>query len=350
MRTIVTPRRGTVLVYYLVTFAVLMAFASLAVDLGRARLAKVQLQDAADAASLAAAQALRTSSSAATTAAVAAAAANTVEGHAVALVAASDIEYGLWDTSARTFTPVTSGQEDSATAVRVTARLSQARGTAVPTLFAKLIGFNQINITATSTATRGQMQSVTVNGLSCLWLAGMPNGAVVSAYDGNWQDTTAPTSSPFQVTGVPLTAGQSIYFRDFQGTTGYAGVTGLDAEGDTGWIVTQQSANGINSTSAPIGSLVGVFLDSSVPSGSSAAASLNFSSSTSRDFSTLSPALKQVFFIGDGVNSSGKLQAFVVPTGATRLYLGIMDEKGWWWDNTGSLSTSIITSRGSLVK
>ena len=38
-----------------------------------------------------------------------------------------------------------------------------------------------------------------------------------------------------------------------------------------------------------------------------------------------SPALAQLFFVGDGRTSGGALQRFRVPTGADRLYLGIAD-------------------------
>lgn len=51
----------------------------------------------------------------------------------------------------------------------------------------------------------------------------------------------------------------------------------------------------------------------------------------SRDFLTLSPQLKRVFFIGDGRTRRGDIQKFIVPSGATRLYIGIMD--GYEWNN-----------------
>ena len=141
-------------------------------------------------------------------------------------------------------------------------------------------------------------------------------------------------------------------FRLSSGTTGWDdgsdGTFGPD--GDTSWIVQQAAANGINTTKAPIGSLVGIFLDARTPSSYSQATAGDFSTTASRDFSSLAPPLKQVFFIGDGLNSSGQLQDFVVPSGATRLYLGIMDEKGWWWDNTGTLTTSMMDDKVTLVK
>ena len=43
--------------------------------------------------------------------------------------------------------------------------------------------------------------------------------------------------------------------------------------------------------------------------------------------------MKQVFFIGDGMTDGGTVQSFIVPTGATRLYLGTMDGFGWAGNN-----------------
>ena len=48
-------------------------------------------------------------------------------------------------------------------------------------------------------------------------------------------------------------------------------------------------------------------------------------------FASLSPLIDQVFFIGDGLtgDGSGSVQQFIVPTGATALYLGITDAPGY---------------------
>jgi len=85
---------------------------------------------------------------------------------------------------------------------------------------------------------------------------------------------------------------------------------------------------------APINSLVGVFLDDTQPSLSSAPGALDFTGNL--NFSTLNPSLRQVFFIGDG--QAGSLtQQFFVPTGATRLFLGTMD--GYQWANNSGAFT-----------
>jgi len=101
------------------------------------------------------------------------------------------------------------------------------------------------------------------------------------------------------------------------------------------------AGDGISNIRAPIDSLVGVFLSDSNPKSSYAPAYID-SESYGIVFTHLSPLLKQVFFIGDGLTGTGArtVQTFLVPTGATRLYLGTMD--GYQWTNNyGSLSVTV---------
>ncbi|MBW8830641.1 MAG: PEP-CTERM sorting domain-containing protein [Burkholderiales bacterium] len=88
--------------------------------------------------------------------------------------------------------------------------------------------------------------------------------------------------------------------------------------------------NGIGNAIAPLGTLMGVFLDDRRPDSFRAPGALDFSGAGALDFKRLSPRLKQVFFIGDGL-AAGTLQRFYVPNGATRLFLGTMD--GYEWNN-----------------
>ena len=61
---------------------------------------------------------------------------------------------------------------------------------------------------------------------------------------------------------------------------------------------------------------------------------------------TLSPGLRQAFFIGDGRTGtgSGSVQQFVVPAGATRLLLASSDGIGANYNNFGSFS--VVVSDG----
>jgi hypothetical protein len=64
--------------------------------------------------------------------------------------------------------------------------------------------------------------------------------------------------------------------------------------------------------------------------------------------SSYSPLLNQVFFIGDGLTGtgSGSVQQFVIPAGATRLFLGSSDGAGANYDNSGSFSVTVTDSGG----
>jgi hypothetical protein len=95
--------------------------------------------------------------------------------------------------------------------------------------------------------------------------------------------------------------------------------------------------------------LVGVFLDASEPSGPGPAA-LMYNYGTPGGLSTsdpsFSPALDEVFFIGDGLTGTGtgNQQIFNVPAGADRLYLGFADSfdsvPSYYADNVGSLTAT----------
>ena len=145
-------RRGTVLVYSTVAMVAFAGFVSLAVDAGRCRMVKRQLQQAADAAALYGVTGLPQGTTAAQNNAVAAAADNTADGTSVALDRQADIEFGTWDSSGRTFTVLTGSAQSSANAIRVTARRTSARGNAVSLFFAQLVGQNTSDVTTSAIA------------------------------------------------------------------------------------------------------------------------------------------------------------------------------------------------------
>ena len=87
--------------------------------------------------------------------------------------------------------------------------------------------------------------------------------------------------------------------------------------------------NGFGNMYGPLNALVGVFLDDKQPDSTIPPPSLNFTTSEQRDFTLLQPQVKQIFFIGDGKNSDGVRQQFIVPEGATRLYLATWDFYEW---------------------
>ena len=95
----------------------------------------------------------------------------------------------------------------------------------------------------------------------------------------------------------------------------------------------------------PINALLGVFLDANQPSLTAAPATRDYTSSTSRDQSSYTDILlKQPFYIGDGQTSGGATQTFLVPQGATRLYLGTMDGHEWS-NNSGSIAATVTANQ-----
>lgn len=133
-------RSGSAMVYAVVGMTALTGFCSLAVDLGRVHVAKVELQHAADAAARYAAAGLPQGTAEARRRAVDAADDNKADGHAVALDPDRDVEFGVWDEQTRTFTKLSGPAEAGANAMRVTTRLVASRGTAVPMMFARVVG------------------------------------------------------------------------------------------------------------------------------------------------------------------------------------------------------------------
>jgi hypothetical protein len=331
--------------------AALAGISMLAVDVGMLQLAKTEAQTGADAIARYAASGFESGGATlARTRAAAAAGDVRVAGQAISFNATSDLEFGVWDANTRTFAALPAGQEASCTAMRATIRMTSARGKSIPMYMARAFGINQKDMTTSTTVTRGNTIAPQVTGLMCPWLAGMPVGSTVTAYDGNPTSISGSQYQPQLINLSSFASGNPLRFRQSSGTTSMIGYSDITMDGDTGWMVEQQADNGINKTKAPIGALMGIFLDDRAPNTYSMATAGDFSSAASRDFTTLSPPLKQVFFIGDGLNSAGQLQDFVPPPGATRLYLGIMDEKGWWWDNTGSVLTNLMDAKITTVK
>ena len=91
--------------------------------------------------------------------------------------------------------------------------------------------------------------------------------------------------------------------------------------------------------------MLGVFLDKTQPA--TPPPSLDFTNDYA--FKKIKPELGQVFFIGDGLTGTGtgSTQKFIVPAGATALYLGFADACGGtggtscWSDDIGSLKGQV---------
>lgn len=175
---------------------------------------------------------------------------------------------------------------------------------------------------------------LTVPGSSNPYLAGMPAGSTASRGD------VAPDHSPVEATGLGLAPGQALTFQ-VTGFSSYTGsASGPGPDGGANFRHFPGAQNGLSQVFAPIDALMGVFLGDERPDLSDAPDALSFWTEESRDFATLAPATKQVFFIGDGLDGSDATQSFVVPEGGTRLFLGSMDGFGWF-NNTGAFEVTI---------
>jgi Flp pilus assembly protein TadG len=321
-------RRGISLIYCTMILVAMVAITSLAVDLGRVQLVKTELRRASDASARAAAVGLSTSMTAVQSLAQQYAQANTADGSAIALDTTNDVAVGTWDSATRTFTA--GNFSGSNNAVKVTLRRTAARGNAVPLTFASVLGRSSFDLTVSAIAVVATNNGVTVHTTYNPYRAG--------------HSGLAPGHDPSKVSSLPLTPGHSLNFSGLVQTTTLAG---LGADGDSSNVVTLPAQNGISGIQAPQGALVGVFLDDSDPSFTAAPSALDFSNNGKRNFSSLSPLLKQLFFIGNGQRVSPNDQNFIVPTGATRLFIGVVDSTGYLNDASTYQTTSIDGTTGA---
>jgi len=142
--------RGAVLVYVTVGIGVFMGFSALAIDGSYLFLMKNRAQSAADSAVLAAASQLP-NQVAAEMEATAFAAKNLSASDYGNVLVASDVDFGDWDSSTRTFTEGTSPAE----AVRVTVRMSNDNANPLQLFFANAMGYSDAGVVAEAIATYG---------------------------------------------------------------------------------------------------------------------------------------------------------------------------------------------------
>jgi uncharacterized repeat protein (TIGR01451 family) len=166
---------------------------------------------------------------------------------------------------------------------------------------------------------------ITIRGEANLWLAGQPDGTPAEQTD------SAPDQSPVLVPLTPI-PGKELVFQVSGGTNNGPdpGTTGPDG----GPVSSHSPENGIGPVTAPLNSLVGVFLGgepgmavdpSHIPAQPAPSAYLNFGEPQNQNLPLLQPGLREPFFIGDGLDDENAAQRVSIPAGATRLFLGSFD-------------------------
>lgn len=277
---------------------------------------------------------------------------------------------GAWDGT--TFHPNTAPTSSWPLAIEVIVSRTVATGNPVPLAFPLPSGKTFITRTcdvwAKSVAVLPNTVTLTetVESTQDPWLAGMPIGSTASDTDSVTANSVRSGSTPSNgydsASTMNVTPGSTITWQSVSGEVShltppdYYGPDGqtdnvywhlkdgsyTEPEGDGG-------QNGIGDVQAPIDSMIGVFLDNDAPNASDNTNYANYANDNMRSYTTdydQSSAidnihLQQPFYIGNGTNSSGASQSFVVPANATRLFIGMMD--GYQWaNNAGSFTVTAV--------
>ena len=259
-------RRGLVLIYVMASMIIFLVIASLAVDMGHARLAKTQLQFAADAAARAACQDLSKGQSTAQQTAVTIAATNLVDGTPLVIKGNKDVVFGTWDPNARTFTPQANGSSGTGNAVRIDASRTAAKGNAIQLAFASLFSSGKTDIHATATACfaggNGAYSIVGMNSISM----------TLNSYTDSYNSSVAPYNS-----ASPNHKG-SIASNGNINLSGSVKVDG-DARAGVGKTTTASGSAKVSGLNAPLGTVM-TYPSASLPSSYTDLGDVNISSGT----------------------------------------------------------------------
>lgn len=207
-------RGGYVLVLVMLLFLVLLGFAGLALDTALVRTTGQELQAAADSAALAAAERIRDDDAASDwplvrQAGVACAAANSAANDSVTIGdnagngAGGDIVLGIWDHTARTFTP----DSEAPNAVRVTTRRTGSSPDGpLELLFGGAFGANTSDISRTAIATHsrgGGAANVIVLDPTIGKAFDMRGNTVLLSYNGGIQVNSNHGADALYLNGAP---------------------------------------------------------------------------------------------------------------------------------------------------
>lgn len=152
--------KGSVLIITTVGLIALMAFAALAIDISYISVCKRELQNIADSAALSGVvELIEGDTSGAVTQALNSA--NKPDKYSILpfqTVSTSSVEVGTFNEDTRVF----SATMDNPNSLRVTLQRQASSGSGIPTFFAKVLGINQVDMTAQAVATTGRRDFVLV--------------------------------------------------------------------------------------------------------------------------------------------------------------------------------------------
>ena len=182
-------RPGVSLVYTTALMVVLIGFLSLAVDVGRVQLARMELRTAADGAAFAGAPYLRPDRELAVDKALEILGANKANGEEIPVVADEDVVLGKWRWYSETFEEAPDSTS-RVNAMRVTARRDADRGNPINLFFARILGFNSWDVGAPATVMltggRATLGIVGIDSLSMIGTAETDSyNSSEGAYDPN---------------------------------------------------------------------------------------------------------------------------------------------------------------------
>lgn len=140
-------RRGVIVVLAAILVVFMLGMIAFALDIGVLNMSRTQLQAAADSAAMAAVTSANQSQAQMLTTAQQFAGYNSVCGSKVNLLSA-DVQWGMWDTTTRVFTPSVS----SGNAVKVTTRANSGTSGQVPLFFGAVLGLSGMDAQASAIA------------------------------------------------------------------------------------------------------------------------------------------------------------------------------------------------------
>jgi len=185
-----------------------------------------------------------------------------------------------------------------------------------------------------------------VPGTASIAFAGQPSGkSLVGIWAGCGTDST-PANSPVEIQ-IPSALARVVQFAAPTGTisTSFEAIwRDVSPDGRVDSMIPSAGILGLSRLVAPNGSLVGVFLGSGspVPDPVPRPPELDFRGGL-RELDVLEPLLQQPFLVGGGRTTTGLVRSYVVPQGATRLFLAVNDHSGCSSANTGSFAVTVIT-------